>query len=185
MTLTKLGKTVPTLGPPDLFFLQAAEGWFELGNLDEANNELEQISSRKRTHPDVLRLRWRIQARSRRWDCCLVIGRALTEGYPSDPRSWITLAETFYLLGEVQKAYRIATANVADFPYCWQLLHDAACYACLVGKFDEARLYFQQAISLGEPKAICPRAIDDPQFKAAWNDLNRRPKRRASSGHGT
>jgi hypothetical protein len=37
----------------DLRHLQAAQGWFELGNHVEAAEELEQISPQLRAHPPV------------------------------------------------------------------------------------------------------------------------------------
>ena len=45
------------LTPPDSFHLKAAEGWFELGNHLEANEELEKIAPKLRVHPDVLEIR--------------------------------------------------------------------------------------------------------------------------------
>jgi hypothetical protein len=45
------------LGLSDQRQLEAAEGWLELGNWYEANEELERISPEKRAHPFVLRVR--------------------------------------------------------------------------------------------------------------------------------
>ena len=51
---------VKPLQPPDTFHLQAAQGWMELGNHEEANEELELIDAPLRAHPDVLEVRWLI-----------------------------------------------------------------------------------------------------------------------------
>ena len=40
--------------------LEAAEGWVELGNHLEANEELERITAENRAHPAVLGVRWQI-----------------------------------------------------------------------------------------------------------------------------
>jgi hypothetical protein len=50
------------LDPADHHHLQAAQGWLELGNHTEANEELERITPLNRAHPDVLQVRWRIYA---------------------------------------------------------------------------------------------------------------------------
>ena len=50
------------LGPPESFYLQAAEGWLELGNPTEAEEELKQLAPGFRAHPEVLKLRWEICA---------------------------------------------------------------------------------------------------------------------------
>ena len=49
---------------PDLRHLQAAQGWLELGNHLEANEELENITPKYRAHLAVLELRWQIYAKA-------------------------------------------------------------------------------------------------------------------------
>ena len=51
-----------SLQPPDSFHLDAAEGWLELGNTEEANLELEQIAPKMREHPHVLEMQWKVYA---------------------------------------------------------------------------------------------------------------------------
>jgi len=41
----------------DRIHLEAAQGWIELGNWREANDELDCITPRLRAHPDVLSVR--------------------------------------------------------------------------------------------------------------------------------
>src|SRR5690349_10510510 len=53
---------IPPLEPPDSHHLAAAQGWLELGNHAEANNELERISPTLRAHPDALEVSWQIYA---------------------------------------------------------------------------------------------------------------------------
>jgi hypothetical protein len=53
------------LEPPDSHYLQAAQGWLELGNPTEANEELQKITAPNRGHPDVLQLRWQIYAQAK------------------------------------------------------------------------------------------------------------------------
>jgi tetratricopeptide (TPR) repeat protein len=166
MATTK--RQVRSLDYPDLFFFRAAEGWFELGNFVESAAELDRIRLKWRTHFDVLHLRWRLLAHAQQWDRCLVVGRALTDGYPNNARSWLTLAETYYLMGDIRKAYRVAAANAVEFPECWHLLYDTACYACLLGKFDEAKQFFQLAMRVGDAKTIRRRALEDPNLEPLW-----------------
>jgi hypothetical protein len=47
---------IKPLEPPDSLHLEAAEGWLELGNHLEANEELENITPQMRVHPDVLEM---------------------------------------------------------------------------------------------------------------------------------
>ena len=52
--------------------LEAAQGWLELGNHEEANEELELIDAPLRSHPDVLEVRWGIYAKVKNWEACLM-----------------------------------------------------------------------------------------------------------------
>ena len=81
------------LEPPDSQHLEAAQGWLDLGNHIEANEELEQISPLNRAHPAVLRLRWRIDAKAGKWDACLDIATALTRMAPDRRFGWLQRAE--------------------------------------------------------------------------------------------
>ena len=46
----------------------AAEGWLELGNRLEANEELEQITAELRAHPSVLFLRYEVYTKAEKGD---------------------------------------------------------------------------------------------------------------------
>ena len=78
-------RAVKPLEPPDSLHLEAAEGWLELGNHVEANEELEKITPQLRVHPDVLELRWQIHAAANQWEAALNIAAALVQLAPDDP----------------------------------------------------------------------------------------------------
>ncbi|MCI0351424.1 MAG: hypothetical protein L0Z53_18530 [Acidobacteriales bacterium] len=65
----------------DTRHLEAAQGWLDLGNWQEANEELEKITPTLRAHPDILELRCRIYAAAKRWqECEDWLARALDVG---------------------------------------------------------------------------------------------------------
>jgi hypothetical protein len=70
------------LRPPDTHHLQAAQGWLELGNHLEANQELERITAQLRSHPEVLEVRWHIHAHAKKWDACVDIADAIIKLAP-------------------------------------------------------------------------------------------------------
>jgi len=84
------------LPPPDEHHLRAAEGWLELGNPVEANEELERIQPTLRAHPGVLELRWQIYARAAQWDACLAIANALMKLSPHTPQPWLHRSYTMH-----------------------------------------------------------------------------------------
>jgi tetratricopeptide (TPR) repeat protein len=96
------------LSREDALHLMASQGWLELGNHLEANEELEQITPAFRVHPDVLLMRWQIYARAKQWEMCVEIGRALTELVPESPQAWVNYANSLYFDKRTQDAYDAA-----------------------------------------------------------------------------
>ncbi len=80
---------IPPLQPPDTLHLQAAQGWIELGNHLEANEELEKITAQLRAHPEVLKVRWEIYAAAKKWEAALDIAAAIIKLDPDDPLGWV------------------------------------------------------------------------------------------------
>jgi hypothetical protein len=150
----------------DLHHLRSAEGWLELGNCLEAHQDLDRITPELRTHPDVLILRWRIYQHAQNWDACLMVARSLTEGAPNDPRGWIALAQNFYFQKRYQDAYDLIVSKITTFPKHWPLYYDAACYACLSNRLDQAKQFLQLAMTFGDAMEVRRRAWEDPDLGA-------------------
>ena len=94
------------LQPPDAHHLQAAQGWLELGNWQEANAELENITPELRVHPDVLRIRWHVYASAKHWHLAVEVTKALTTMLPNDAESWLGLACSECQMGRLGEAKR-------------------------------------------------------------------------------
>ena len=77
------------LQPPNTIHLMAAQGWLELGDHEEAFEELELIDAPLRGHPDVLEVRWGIYAKVENWNACLEIGRAMVRLAPRRFSGWV------------------------------------------------------------------------------------------------
>ena len=77
------------LEPPDSIHLEAAVGWIELGNHEEADEELDKIDATLRVHPNVLEVRWIIHATAQHWESCKDIGSALVKLAPERTTGWI------------------------------------------------------------------------------------------------
>jgi hypothetical protein len=51
---------------------------------------------------------------------------------------------------------------IADkFPDLWVIPYNLACYTCQLGRLDEARLWFDRALTIGDAKEIKLAALDD------------------------
>jgi tetratricopeptide (TPR) repeat protein len=69
--------------------ITTAEGFLELGMLDEAWEELEEIEPQHRADSEVLVMRLRILARMGRFDMGLEIARGAIRLHPDEPDLWL------------------------------------------------------------------------------------------------
>jgi hypothetical protein len=54
-----------------------------------ANEELERITAEYRAHPAVLKARWQIYAKAKKWDAALETASALAQLVPEHPLGWV------------------------------------------------------------------------------------------------
>jgi len=106
---------IPPLQPPDSVHLQAAQGWFELGNCVEATEELEQISPNLRGHPDVLVVRLKIYAAAGKWEYVVEVAKAISEMVPESPFGWFHLAYALHELKRTKEARAVLLPVVDKF----------------------------------------------------------------------
>jgi len=123
---------------PDTHFLNSAIGWLELGNHQEAKADLDKISFLVRYHPDVLLVRWKVQARSKNWERALDISRALVQIAPEKPTGWICFAYSLYNTRQTNDAWMNLLTAEQRFPHISAIPYFLACLACQLGKTDEA-----------------------------------------------
>jgi predicted Zn-dependent protease len=93
------------LGLNDQRQLAAAEGWLELGDCLEANEELEQITPEMRAHPFVLRVRYGIYAKAGKWEMAAEVVRGITEVLPDNSWGWIHWAYSLHELKRTKEAW--------------------------------------------------------------------------------
>jgi predicted Zn-dependent protease len=135
------------LDPPDDFYLTAAEGWLELGNWLEANEELERISPAMRGHPFVLRLRWGIYANAKKWEMAAEVGLALTEMLPDNSWGFIHRAYALHELKKTKEAWCVLIPIVDKFPDQHIIQYNLACYCCQLGELKDSMRWLEQGIT--------------------------------------
>src|SRR4030095_9323737 len=105
-----------SLTPPHSFYLESAKGWYLLGNLKEANAELDRLPPELRVHADVLEVRFAIYSRSRKWEACMDIAAAMLGVAPERPTSWINSATVLHALNETRAAWDTLYNVMERFP---------------------------------------------------------------------
>lgn len=161
-----------TMPLPDRNYLDAAEGWLELGNLPEAEAELDRIGRHFRSLPQVLEVECRILAHAGRWPQCLRAAEQLTDAAPRRAAGWLFVAEALRGLELAEDAWE-TLANVADdFPDEPELHYRLACYASAIGACEEAAEALERVLTLSDQRQWKARAVAEPDLVALWQYLN-------------
>ncbi len=161
------------LAPPDSLHLQAAQGWLELGDHIEANEELEKITASLRAHPDVLKVRWEIYAAAKKWKATLDIAAALIQLDPDDPLGWVHRSYALHELKQTTEARDNLLHVVDKFPISATMRYNLACYECQLGRLEQAKEWLKKAFALGDARKMKLAALDDPDLQPLWKEIGK------------
>jgi predicted Zn-dependent protease len=159
------------LDHPNIFYVQAAQGWLDLGNPAEAREELKHIEPAFAAHPAVLETRFQIAAQEKHWNEALEIGRQLKQITPEEPASWIHEAFALHELKRTQEAWDALLPAAGKFPKVSLIPYNLACYACQLGRSDEARKLLRFAMQIGDAKEVRRMAMSDRDLEPLWGEL--------------
>lgn len=161
------------LPSPDAHYLNSGWGWLELGNPTEALGEIERISAGARLHPEVLMLRWEIQATLRQWEEALETARCLVQVAPERSESWIKQSFALHELKRTQEAWDALMSVAESFPEVSTVPYNLACYACVLEQFTAAMAWLRRAVKVGGKKSVKAMAMSDPDLRALWYQIER------------
>jgi tetratricopeptide (TPR) repeat protein len=149
------------LEPADKFILDAAGGWLMLGNAAEAKLELEKISAKAARSPEALMLAWDIQAQAHDWQAAVKTGQSLIQQAPESPEGYIKLAYALHELKRTREAWDTLAPVGERFGENWLIPYNLACYACQLGRADEALKLLRRALRHGDREQIQSMALND------------------------
>jgi tetratricopeptide (TPR) repeat protein len=161
------------LEPPDSLHLLAAQGWLELGDHIEANEELENITPQLRAHPDVLKVRWEIYAAAKKWEATLHIAAALIQLDPDDPLGWVHRSYALHELKRTAEARDNLLRVVDKFPISATMRYNLACYESQLGRLEQAKNWLEKAFALGDARKLKLAALDDPDLQPLWKEIGK------------
>jgi tetratricopeptide (TPR) repeat protein len=157
----------------DLLHLQAAEGWLELGNFLEANNELEEIEPLSRAHPDVLEMRCRIYEAAGKWEMSLAVAKTLCDQLPKWLPGWIHQARCLHELGRTHEAYHLLVDVVELFPDNQTIRYDIAVYAAQRGLLEEAVEWLKLVFKVDGDGEFRKRGLEDERLDKVWQQIGK------------
>lgn len=144
--------------------LEAAEGWLELGLPLEAQTELHKLAPGLDSRPEVLELRWHINASQKRWESCVEVATAITAALPERAIGWIHRSFALHELKRTQEALDQLLPAADRFPDVWTIPYNLACYCSVLHRFDEGRRWLKRALHLNRQE-VQTAALDDPDLK--------------------
>lgn len=147
--------------------LLRAEGYAELGMLEAAEKELKGMAPADRARPEVLGFQVGLYTVMEKWDLLAAAAGRLTELRPGNPIWWVQCAYGTRRCESVESAEEILLAGLALHPEEETIWYNLSCYACVLGRLDEARERLGRAISLdGGYRTL---ALEDEDLKAIWS----------------
>ena len=149
--------------------LLAAQGYSELGMLDDAVAELENLPAAMQQDAEVLQVRLSIHMRQRRWENALEVSRTLCRSYPEDAMGFIHTAFCLHELGRTAeaKAFLLAgpSALLDEATYHYNL----GCYDAALGNIEDAQAHLRASFKLD--RKFREFAKTDPDLKSVWGIL--------------
>jgi tetratricopeptide (TPR) repeat protein len=163
--------TMNPLEPPDTHHLLAAQGWLELGNHLEANEELEKITASLRAHPAVLAVRWEIYVTAKKWEAAVDIAAAIIQLDPEDPVGWVHRSYALHELKRTAEARDNLLRVVDKFPISATMRYNLACYECQLGRLEQSKNWLEKAFEVGDATQIKLMALEDPDLEPLWKNI--------------
>lgn len=143
-------------------------GWLELGNAAAAEEEVERIASRYRSHPDVLEMRWTICSHAGCWEAAVDAATASVRQDPDRPGAWVHRSYALHELKRTQEALEQLLPAAELFPEVWTIPYNLACYCAQLGRLPEARDWLRRSFSVAgdirQRKELRVRALQDPDL---------------------
>jgi predicted Zn-dependent protease len=126
----------------------AAQGYSELSMFDDALAELDSLPPETAGHVVVMELRAVILMQARRWKPALETSRALCVMQPQQTGGFIHAAFCLHEMGRTDEARQVLLGGPASLHAEPTYHYNLACYECVLGHLDLARMHLEKSIEL-------------------------------------
>ena len=120
-------------------------------------------------------IRWHVYAAAKQWEGAFEIAQTLVKVVPDQPEAWIHRAYAARRIqgGSVQVAWDALLPAAGKFPKEPIIAFNLACYACQMGRLQEARDWLRKAISIGDSKRIKLMAMEEKDLEPLWKEIGK------------
>ena len=149
--------------------LLAAQGYLELGMVEEALAELVSISEELRRDPDIIELRLHILMQGRRWPEALTTAEELLRTQPNAVPGYIHGAFALHELGRTAEARDLLLKGPGDLRKDPTFHYNIGCYEAVLGNRESALQSLRESFALDETYREFARR--DPDLEAIQSEL--------------
>ena len=156
-------------GPLTNKTLLAAQGYFELGMLEDAKAELDSLPDSMQGTSDVLQMRLFGYIRVRRWEEALAVSRTLCRMLPKETIGYIHAAFCLHEMRRTAEAKSLLLAGPSALLNEATYHYNLGCYDAVLGNIEEAQAHLRVSFRLD--KKFREFARTDPDLKPVWESL--------------
>lgn len=149
--------------------LFAAQGYFELGMMEDALEELGHLPPALRSRLDVLQMRLCACMRVHRWEDALRASEKLCELQPQEGMGYIHAAFCLHELGRTPEARDRLLGGPAALLREATYHYNLGCYDAALGDIESAQNHLQASFRLD--RKFREYAKTDPDLKSVWATL--------------
>ena len=146
--------------------LLAAQGYFELGMLDEALEELDTLPPGLQEGAEILQMRLFIHIREKRWLEALEISRTFCRLQPEETLGFIHAAFCLHELRRTAEAKAFLLAGPAALLNEATYHYNLGCYDAVLGNIEEAQAHLRTSFKLDGKFREYART--DPDLQPVW-----------------
>lgn len=131
-------------------YINAAQGYLELGMTDEALSELDRVPPDQRMDEDAVQLRICILMQARQWERALEACDELRAAYPDSGLAYIHGAFCLHELGRTAEAVALLQDGPAALRREPIYFYNLGCYRAVLGDPDEAEKLLNTSFGMDE-----------------------------------
>ena len=149
--------------------VRIAEGYSELGMLEDALGELGQLDAEHQERLEVLRMRVDILLRKQDWEDAFRLSLRFCAVNPNQPYGYVHAAFCLHELGRTSEAKQTlldGPASLLDEPVYY---YNLACYDTVLGNIEQAKVYLRASFRLD--KSFKTMAKNDPDLKQIRDEI--------------
>jgi len=125
-----------------------------------------------RSHPDVLRVRYGIYSKAKKWELAAEVARAVSEILPTESWGFVQYAFALHELKRTKEAQAVLLPSADKFPDEYLISYNLACYCCQLGQLKDSMRWLGNAIDKAGKKEIRLMALDDPDLEPLWIEIS-------------